>query len=115
MIAAYDMYIECCEGGLDAEWSVDKKNRMSFRDFRLRLSEQMLSYDSQNQSYKGDEAFRAVTKLSKQKREVKAYWKGENGGVNLKNFKIAKSSSRHSPSRLCGPLDDLDRHIRTLV
>jgi hypothetical protein len=95
--------------------TVDEKNRMSFRHFRLRLSEQMLSYDSQNQSYKGDEAFRAVTKLSKQKREVKAYWKGENGGVNLKNFKIAKSSSRHSPSRLCGPLDDLDRHIRTLV
>ncbi len=69
VIAAYDTYIECCEGGLDAEWSVDAKNRMSFRDFRLRLSEQMLSYDSQNQSYKGDEAFRAVTKLSKQKRD----------------------------------------------
>ena len=69
----------------------------------------------QTLSYKG-EAFRAVTKLSKRKRdEVKPYWKGENGGVSLENFKIAKSSSRHSPSRLCGPLDDLDKHIRTLV
>ena len=35
VIAAYDMYIECCEGGLNAEWSVDEKNWMSFREFCL--------------------------------------------------------------------------------
>ena len=44
IIAAYDMYIECCEGGLDAIWAVDVNKRMSFATFRMRLSEQMLAY-----------------------------------------------------------------------
>ena len=35
IIAAYDMYIECCEGNLDASWMVKEKVRMTFRAFRL--------------------------------------------------------------------------------
>ncbi len=45
VIAAYDMYVECCEGVLDGTLKVDKKNRMTFSQFRLRLKEQMLRYD----------------------------------------------------------------------
>lgn len=37
VIAAYDMYLECCEGKLDSEWFVAEKDRMSFRDFRLAI------------------------------------------------------------------------------
>ena len=42
VIAAYDMYVECCEGLLDVTWKVDKKNRMTFSQFWLQLSKQML-------------------------------------------------------------------------
>jgi len=43
------------------------------------------------------------------------YWKSdERGGVSVENFKIAKSSSRYSPSRLCGSLDDLEKHVATI-
>jgi hypothetical protein len=118
VIAAYDMYIECCEGGLDSEWFVEEKERLSFRDFRMRLSESMIEYDPRKQMYRGDEAFRKVTKLGRRKREdsqKKSYWKGERGGVSVENFKIAKTSTRYSPSRLCGPLDDLEKHMQSIV
>jgi hypothetical protein len=51
VIAAYDMYIECCEGGLDEEWFIVEKDRLSFRDFWLKLSQQMLKYDPHQQMY----------------------------------------------------------------
>ncbi len=54
VIAAFDMYLECSEGLLDAAWMVAKKDRMSFSQFRLRLSEQMLLYDPRNDLYAGD-------------------------------------------------------------
>jgi len=116
VIAAYDMYIECCEGGLDSEWFVEAKDRMTFRDFRLLLSEQMMTYDPRAQLYHGDENFRKVTRLGKRKKKgTVTYWKGEKGGVSLENYKIAKTSSRHSPSRLCGPLDDFEKHIASVT
>jgi hypothetical protein len=43
------------------------------------------------------------------------YWKGEKGRVSIKNFKTAKFSTRYLPSRLCGPLDDLEKHIASNV
>jgi hypothetical protein len=69
---------------------------LSFRDFRLELSQQMLTYDPRQQMYQGDENFGTVTKLGKKKRGGRVhYWKGEEKGrVSLENFKIAKSSSR---------------------
>jgi len=112
VIVAYNMYIECCEGGLDSEWFVEAKDRMTFRDFRLLLSEQMMTYDPREQLYHGDENFRKVTRLGKRKKKgTVTYWKGEKGEVILENYKIAKTSSHHSPSCLCGPLDDFEKHI----
>ena len=70
VIAAYDMYVECCEGGLDPEWFIKEKDRMSFRDFWLELSHQMLTYNPKDQLYLGDANFRSVTKVGKQKRET---------------------------------------------
>jgi hypothetical protein len=109
------MYSECCEGGLDPDWKVDEKDRLSFQDYRLQLSEQMLMYDPKKQVYQGDGAFRKVTKLGKRKKGGVTYWKGEKGGVSIENFKIAKSSSRYSPLRLCGPLDELEKHMARVV
>jgi hypothetical protein len=37
IVAAYDMYKECCDGLLDAPWKVDEKDRMSYSEFRMKL------------------------------------------------------------------------------
>jgi hypothetical protein len=67
--------------------------------------------------YQGNENFRTVTKLGGKRKMggTAQYWKGEKGGVSIENFKIAKSSTRYSPSRLCGPLDDLEKHMASNV
>ena len=59
VVAAYDMYLEYCEGGLDLEWHIAAKNRMSFRGFRLLLSEQMLRYSLINVRFPGNKCFQA--------------------------------------------------------
>jgi hypothetical protein len=33
IIAAYDMYNECCDGLLDALWEIPKKEWMGFKEF----------------------------------------------------------------------------------
>ncbi len=57
IIAAYDMYNECCDGLLDASWAIPKKRRMGFTEFRIKLSEQMLKYDPRDNHYPGDHKF----------------------------------------------------------
>jgi hypothetical protein len=42
VIAAYDMYNECCDDFLDASWAIPKKKQMGFTEFQIKLSEQML-------------------------------------------------------------------------
>ena len=77
---------------------------------------EMMTYDRRAQLYHGDENFRKVTRLGKRKKKgTVTYWKGEKGGVSLENYKTAKTSSRHSPSRLCGPLDDSEKHIASVT
>ena len=69
IIAAYDMYTECCEGNLDAAWAIEV-NRMTFSQFRIRLSVQMLSYNPiDNMWYPGDKTFRISTRTHKARRK----------------------------------------------
>jgi len=88
---------------------------MSFRDFCLSMSSTMLNYDPRAQQYLGDDNFRKVTNISKRKREPMAYYRWERGGVSVDNFKVAKTSTRASPSRLCGDLDDFQRHMKSAI
>jgi hypothetical protein len=53
------MYLECCEGKLNAEWKIEKP--MSFWRFREKLSEQMLAYNPINRLYPGDQNMRVST------------------------------------------------------
>ncbi len=69
MIAAYDMYQECCEGMLDVKWKVPKKEQMSFSQFQLKLSEQMMRYDPRDNSYAGDDKFSRSTQVHKLRRK----------------------------------------------
>jgi hypothetical protein len=82
------MYVECCKGGLNEEWFIVEKDHLSFRDFQLKLMQQMLMYDPRQQMYPGNENFRTVTNLGgKQKMGGRAqYWKGEKGRMSIKKF-----------------------------
>jgi hypothetical protein len=57
IIASYDMYNECCDGLLDASWAIPKKRWMGFMEFRIKMLEQMLIYDPQDNQYTGDHKF----------------------------------------------------------
>jgi hypothetical protein len=70
IVAAYDMYKECCDGLLDATWKVDVKDRMSYTEFRIKLSQQMLEYDPKKNLYNGDDKQRAFTRHHKVRRSI---------------------------------------------
>ena len=110
IIAAYDMYIECCEGTLDASWAIPQKLRMSFSQFRIRLSEQMLTYNPVDNLYPGDKTFRISTKTHKTRRtsdEDGTVRVGPSAdGVTLEQYKAALESGR-----LCITLEQIREHF----
>jgi predicted RNA-binding Zn-ribbon protein involved in translation (DUF1610 family) len=117
IIAAYDMYIECCEGELDATWIVNKKKRMTFAQFRMRLSEQMLQYNPVKNLYPGDGMF--TTNRSNRKPRRKSDESDDDSmivikktkpGVTMENYKAAVESGR-----LCDTLEDLREHFYSVT
>ncbi len=90
VIAAYDMYLECSKGMLDAARRVVKKDRMSCSQFLLKLSEQMLGYDPRNNLYAGDNKFRRSTQVHKIRRKGSKDFSAEEfpeTGVTLTNLR----------------------------
>jgi len=70
VVVAYDMYLECIEGGLDPLWKVnDERDRMDFHEFREKLSEQMLAYSPTSRIYPGDSMLRVSTKQTHAQRK----------------------------------------------
>ena len=114
IIAAYDMYIECCDGQLDPAWSLDKRKRMSYSEFRMRLSEQMLSYDPKQALYVGDEKFRDYTKQHKKRRKSDQSQVSEdnypNIGVTVENLNNARMQGR-----FCDPTENVEHHFQSFV
>ena len=120
IIAAYDMYIECCEGNLDASWMVEGKVRMTFRAFRLLLAKQMLEYDPSKGMYPGDEKMRAYTQKHKKRRisgdnddghkKVKTGKQNEVTEVTYDSFKKAIHAGR-----LCKTVEGLQQHFISVV
>ena len=120
IIAAYDMYIECCEGNLDASWMVEDKLRMKFRAFRLLLAKQMLQYNPSKGMYPGDDKLRAFTQKHKKRRSS-----GDNDGVS-KKVKMGKNNEVTEVTyesfkqaiyagRLCTTLEGLQEHFNSVV
>ena len=102
VLAAYDMYQECCDGGVHNDWKVDKTKRMSFSVFRQLLSQQMLEYNPSNLKYSGDETTREVTQVNKKRRSLKSenrnrkMMKYVEGGMNMANYQKAMTMERFS-------------------
>lgn len=113
VIACYDMYIECCEGGLDPEWKVKKEERMSFSTFRFLLSKQMMGYNPSNNYYSGDDKFRESTRKHK-KRRVSAEEESRDSfpdtGVTMDNLRLARQNGR-----ICDTIDDIQTHFVAIV
>ena len=108
-VSVYDMYLEIVEGGLDPDWKLDSDKIASFRNFRLRLSEQMCKYRPQNRSYPGDDKFRQATQQNKKRRK-----RGDSASagyeVDREDLRAAVSSGR-----LCsGDFEELRTHLTSV-
>jgi len=108
VIAAYDMYRECCDGLLDASWAIPEKERMTFTGFRQILSEQMLTYDPRKAEYKGDEKFRKYLQQNKKRRAAKISTTPvySPDGLTIENMKKALNEPR-----ICLTKEDLKMHF----
>ncbi len=114
IIACYDMYKECCDGGLDPSWKVEIKNRMSFAEFLMRLSEQLLTYDPRNNEYAGDNRLRAATQQPKKRRRSskdlsESAESFPDTGLTMTNLKTARLTRR-----FCTTIDELQHHFAAI-
>lgn len=112
IIAAYDMYNECCDGLLDPSWAILNKKRMGFMQFQMRLSEQMLQYDPRDNRYAGDDEFRQFTQQHKISGSGTSVNSADddvisNDGLTLDVFRRAVREM----SRFCSTVDQLNNHF----
>ena len=68
LIAEYHMYLECASGAVDADWKLEEKEIMSFRQFKLRQSEQMCKYRPRQRKYPGDGKVRDSTEENRNRK-----------------------------------------------
>ena len=88
---------------------MDKKNRMTFSQFRLRLTEQMLRYDPCDVLYAGDNKFRRSTQLHKHRRRTSKDLSAEEfpeTGVMLANLMAAQRLPR-----FCSTIEQVQQHF----
>jgi len=104
IVTAYDMYKECALASLD-EWKIDRKNIITFKEFRLKLGTQLLEYDPKNKHLPGDERMRSFIIQSKEKRR-----KRDTNGITQDDFRRASAGKK---TRLCGDLNKLCDHIKS--
>ena len=117
MCLAYEMYMECTEGGLDLEWKLDKP--MTGPEFRNRLSEQMCEYRAANMLYAGDKELRSATQSPK-KRRAKGHIAEALESCNDGTFRVSfdqyldAKRPRGGDSRLCSDnLTLLKEHLNS--
>jgi hypothetical protein len=119
IVAAYDMYKECCDGLLDAPWKVDEKDRMSYSEFRMKLSKQLLAYDPKYNLYNGDDKQRSFTQNHKVRRSIDNDMESceqmealyPEDGLTLANFKLARTF----PRLQCNLASDFGKHLANIV
>jgi hypothetical protein len=136
VVVPYDMYLECCEGKLNAEWKIEKP--FNFSRFREKLSEQMLAYKPIDRIYPGDQNMRVSTKQSSSHRgtttipsprirgrgrpsrsqspasDVAPIGKVTKEQSTLQSRRRA-TTGQPPHSRLCGDLTHLQQHINSAV
>ena len=106
------------EGRVDPDWK--QETLKSFRDFRLRLSEEQLGYDPCKRRYKGDENFRVNKKAGKKKKKTSSdasilsntssSTRTALNKVTIEDIEAAEGTTR-TPGRLCMSGSDFHLHL----
>jgi hypothetical protein len=130
VVVAYDMYLECCEGKLNAEWKIEKP--LNFWSFRENLSEQMLAYKPTHRRYPGDQnmmsTHRGTTTTSSSSirgrgrpsrsqspaSDVTPIGRVTKEQLTLQSKRRA-TTGQPPHSRLCGDLTHIQQHINSAV
>jgi hypothetical protein len=113
VIASYDMYNECCDGGLDPSWKIDMKERLTFAEFRLRLSGQMLRYHPSENKYNGDKKFREFSQMTTKRRSNASACSEErfpDTGVTIDNLTLGRMMGR-----FCDPGREIQVHYQNII
>jgi len=83
---------------------------MSYSEFRMKLSKQMLEYDPKNNLYNEDHKVRrSIDKGMKSSERVEALYPED--GLTLANFKLA----RKIPRLQCNLASDFGKHLANIV
>ena len=119
VVVAYDMYLECCEGKLQAgDWKVNKP--VDFHRFREKLATQMLKYTPADRKYPGDEYFCVCTQQTRKKRRAPPNRSDTLSSGSIHTCASAASLLRedflakHVTNRLCGDLTVLCDHLKSI-
>lgn len=118
IIAAYDMYQECCDGDLDASWAIPIRKRMSFTEFWIKLSKQMLQYDPRNNHYCGDNKFRRYTQQHKLRRVGSASSSVDSAEDDMypkDGLTLAAFQRGQLLPRFCQTLEQVSNHFSSIV
>jgi hypothetical protein len=120
MSMAYQIYLQCAEGGVDPEWKV---RPVSGPMFKQRMSLQMVTYKARNVRYPGDEKMRGSTQTGKRYRGTNddgvAIVTLDNNTKRVhydKYLDMKMPNERLKKSRLCSDnMTLLKEHINSMV
>jgi len=112
VVVAYDMYLEVASGTLGTDLKTSRP--VDFHRFREKLAIQMLQYSPSNHKYPGDDRFRSVTQVPKQRRMRPPRSSSSSntsvGDASSAAGSIGKDELDKASGRLCGFLDELLSH-----
>ncbi len=119
VVAAFDMYKECCEGLLDSTWKINEKERMSYSEFFMKLSKQILKYDTRNNQYNENNKLCLFTQNHKTRRPIKYAMDtceqlGKSfaeSGLTIDNFR----KGMMFPRLQCWLASDFGNHLASIV
>jgi hypothetical protein len=121
MSMAYQLYLQCAEGGVDQDWKVPP---VSGPLFKKKMSFQMVNYRARNMHYPGDEKMRGATQTGKKYRGtgnagMTMATTQESNGMKRAHYDTYVDEKmprdRHKKPRLCsGNMTLLTEHIRSM-
>ena len=121
VVAAYDMYNQCCDGTLDTSWEIDKSRRLSFSAFCQKLyHSRCLNMTHRNWNIRAirNSDTRLVTQVNKKRQSLQLERRNHNklitydkGGINMANFQKAMMTERLSHGN---DLNKLSVHLQCI-
>ena len=108
---AYDMYLECIEGEINADWKVNEP--IDFHTFRNILSRQMLKYNPKKKCYTGDSKMRIVTQLSRERRHS-SQKESRESNLGMKRASMGQYRQAIQEKRFCEDLALYKKHLCSL-